>query len=450
MPDPMLQPVNPRLKFTLNFDPGAVPGADPEAWRLTIPAKPACYLLCDEHDQPILLATTGNLRNALMSRLAEGVSPREEKRDEGTKGHRDEGGGERDEGTKGHRDEVEEAEPFPPSSLRPFVPDPFSSPQSLSSRTDYRAITRIIRYRPCCSAFETDWTFLENVRSIHPRNYRTLIRHLRTHWITLDPRPRNKYPRLAVDTKLNFDGYCLGPIATSADAKQTIDALEDLCDLCRHHDILVQAPHGTACAYKEMGKCPAPCDGSITMNEYHRQIADAISLLTPGSVPGNKNRDDWLVRVQQQMRQAAAELKFELAARWKLKLERLAALDHPSLRWCRPLDQWRGLYLQPGSRKSAIRPFIITPGRIRFLGEITPKHRDQQLAWLQSHLPSLLNDATPPDELADPRMALIARHLMRDNAPGRWLPADQPIIPDTLFPTPEPRTPIPQPPAPNP
>lgn len=250
--DPMLQPVNPRLKFTLNFDPGVVsgvapgadPGADLETWRLTIPAKPACYLLRDAHEQPILLATTGNLRNALMSRLAEGVNPRDATDDDTA---------------------------------------------SSSKKTDYRAITRIIQYRPCCSAFETDWTFLENVRTIHPRDYRTLIRHWRTHWITLDPGPRNQYPRFAVDTKLNFEGHCIGPIAASADARQTIDALEDLCDLCRHHDILVQAPRGIACAYKEMGKCPAPCDGSITMNAYRQQINDAVILLTPGSnTPGSK------------------------------------------------------------------------------------------------------------------------------------------------------------------
>lgn len=408
--DPMLQPVNPRLKFTLNFDPGVVsgvapgadPGADLETWRLTIPAKPACYLLRDAHEQPILLATTGNLRNALMSRLAEGVNPRDATDDDTA---------------------------------------------SSSKKTDYRAITRIIQYRPCCSAFETDWTFLENVRTIHPRDYRTLIRHWRTHWITLDPGPRNQYPRFAVDTKLNFEGHCIGPIAASADARQTIDALEDLCDLCRHHDILVQAPRGIACAYKEMGKCPAPCDGSITMNAYRQQINDAVILLTPGSnTPGSNSRDAWIARVQQRMKQAAAELRFELAARWKLKLERLSALDHPSLRWCRPLDQWRGLYLQPGSRKSALRPFIITPGRIRFLGEITPKHRDQQLAWLQSHLPALLNDTTPPDELADHRMALFARHLMRDNAPGRWINPGEYAA--AMTPNPEPLSP--QPPAPSP
>ncbi|MFA7237695.1 MAG: UvrB/UvrC motif-containing protein [Phycisphaeraceae bacterium] len=413
MPDPMLQPVHPRLKFTLNFDTGSDPGTNPgagvipgvEAWRLAIPAKPACYLLCDANEQPILLATTGNLRNAMVHRLAEGVSPREE---------------ERDLGNEGMRDDASNGPASSPQSLS-------SPPQSLSSRTDYRAITRIIQYRPCCSAFETDWTFLENVRSIHPRNYRTLIRHWRTHWITMDPGAA--HPRFTPTTQPHFEGeLCIGPIAASADAKQTIDALEDLCDLCRHHDILVQAPHGIACAYKEMGKCPAPCDGSITMDEYRRRIDDAISLLVPGNAPpGSKNRDDWIARVRQQMKQAVAELRFEQAARWKLKLERLAALDHPSLRWCRPLDQWRGLYLQPGSRKSALRPFIITPGRIRFLGEITGKHRDQQIAWLQSHLPTLLNDATPPDELAAHRMALFARHLMRDNAPGRWLPADQPL-----------------------
>src|SRR5579862_7122183 len=40
------------------------------AWK-TIPAKKAVYLLVDSNDQPLLLATVGNLRAALQRRLAD-------------------------------------------------------------------------------------------------------------------------------------------------------------------------------------------------------------------------------------------------------------------------------------------------------------------------------------------------------------------------------------------
>ena len=50
-----------------------------------------------------------------------------------------------------------------------------------------------------------------------------------------------------------------------------------LRDLCRKHDILVQAPTGQACVYHEMGRCPAPCDGSMTLEEPSYSGLHALS-----------------------------------------------------------------------------------------------------------------------------------------------------------------------------
>ncbi len=58
--------VDPQLDDLLEVSPDA----DVESWRLSVPAKGACYLLEDEPGRAILLATTADLRQALVHRLS--------------------------------------------------------------------------------------------------------------------------------------------------------------------------------------------------------------------------------------------------------------------------------------------------------------------------------------------------------------------------------------------
>ena len=64
----------------------------------------------------------------------------------------------------------------------------------------------------------------------------------------------------------------LGPVEDKNVAGKLIEDIADWFDLCRYYHILVESPNAKACAYKEMGKCPAPCDGSISMPQYRRMI----------------------------------------------------------------------------------------------------------------------------------------------------------------------------------
>ena len=71
--------------------------------------------------------------------------------------------------------------------------------------------------------------------------------------------PQTDFPRYIKTTSLALStGVRFGPIDDKHAAARLIELLEDGFDLCRFYSILVQAPAGLACAYKEMGKCPAP------------------------------------------------------------------------------------------------------------------------------------------------------------------------------------------------
>src|SRR6185295_16204268 len=75
-------------------------------------------------------------------------------------------------------------------------------------------------------------------------------------------------------------GVFIGPIADKDTAGRLIERTIDAFDLCRYHHLLVQAPRATACAYKEMGRCPAPCDGSETMAGFRARTLAAAAHLT--------------------------------------------------------------------------------------------------------------------------------------------------------------------------
>lgn len=336
-------------------------GRDVEAWRLAVPGRGACYALEDADGRPVLLATVGNLRAALVRRLG------------------------------------------PPADDEP------------KRKIDYRTVTRRVRYRPVFSRFEADCVYLENVIRLFPKTYRRLIRRWKSSWLHVDP--HQSHPRfIATDKPTARTGQMLGPAPNQRSARRLIELLEELFDLCRYHEILVQSPRGAACAYKEMGKCPAPCDGTVSMDDYRRQIDEALAFVAGA-------RQARLDRWQQDMAEASAKLAFERAGQIKARLERAAAADAPDFAHLADLSTFRFLCVHRGSRKGRVRVMLATPGRFDFLGETTPKQLDAQLDWVveQARQVAAAPDG-PIDTVAVHRLGLVSWHLFNaQNQPGELL-----------------------------
>src|SRR5947207_15818153 len=99
----------------------------------------------------------------------------------------------------------------------------------------------------------------------------------------------------------------VGPVEDKHAAARLIELVEDLFDLCRYYNILLESPRGKACAYKEMGKCPAPCDGSIGIEHYRRMVEWSLSnLLHPAEI---------LRRHNERQQADAKMLRFETEAK---------------------------------------------------------------------------------------------------------------------------------------
>jgi excinuclease UvrABC nuclease subunit len=165
------------------------------------------------------------------------------------------------------------------------------------------------------------------------------------------------FPRMRRTSDLRDAGFdYAGPVRDKHAAERLIETVVDLFDLCRYHSVLVQAPGGKACAYKEMGKCPAPCDGSVPLSWYHGQMAEAFSFIAG---PG---RMQWKASTEAAMKAASGALNFEQAGRIKQRLSRAAMIEGEAFMHLGPLEEFAFLSLQPGQGKPYMEPWLIHPG----------------------------------------------------------------------------------------
>ena len=276
-------------------------------------------------------------------------------------------------------------------------------------RIDYRQIVRRARWRRVDSEFEADLIYLEAARRLFPDTYRSMTGY-RPAWF-VHVNPDTAFPRFIKTADLNLStGTYLGPLDSKGDAAKLIEQTQDLFDLCRFYSILVQAPDGPACAYKEMGKCPAPCDGSISMESYRQAVRWAAE-----SVP---NPAPLLADTTGRMRSAAAALNFEAAGRVKKYVEEIERLNDRKFRHVRPLEQFRWLSLQAGPREGTAKVFLITPQEVREVAGLL-----DEPAKASDLLRHVLDSAGEPSRqgVDAERVSAVSHHLFKPKSAGVYL-----------------------------
>ena len=269
-----------------------------------MPAKGVVYLLvsADEGvERPMLLATVGDLRAALQRRLAD--SPADVK----------------------------------------------------TKRLQYGQLCTRVYWRQVHSSFAANFWYGQAAHALFPETARALIPWRDSWWIAVErDAATTPFPRFRKTTNLSDPALAyVGPVRDKHVAARLIESLEDLFDLCRYHNILVQTPHGKACAYKEMGKCPAPCDGSESLGSYRARVDAALAFAA------NENREAWRAGVEAEMKAAAAEQEFEKAGRIKQRLQRAGLWSaNGGEEVARRLEEFAFLTLQPGKGKPWVEPWI--------------------------------------------------------------------------------------------
>ena len=358
----MSDPLPPGLfDAAASFDPAG----DLDAFARQVPARWVVYLLADEHDRPVQLLCVRNLRASLKRRLGLG-------------------------------EDATATEP--------------------SRRVDYRALVRRVHWRRVDSSFEADWHYYEAARHLFPGTYAGMVGFRPAWFVHVDPDA--EFPRYVRTTDLTpRPGLLVGPIENKQQAAALVELMEDAFDLCRYYNILVQAPNGQACAYKEMGKCPAPCDGSVSVGQYRRLVEwSGRVLVDPADAVREQTR---------RMRQAAGELRFETAGKIKAYVDQLSKLGVGPFRHVAAAADFQYLSIQRGPRSGTAKIALVTPGRIEPLLSVVgdgvrPAEVMRAALTTAADRPGIGTDPV----VAGERVGIVAHHLFAPakRASGVFLP----------------------------
>ncbi|MBQ5753575.1 MAG: excinuclease ABC subunit C [Alistipes sp.] len=167
---------------------------------------------------------------------------------------------------------------------------------------------------------ETDALLLENslIKSLQPR-YNILLKDDKSYpWIVLQNEP---FPRINSTRRLVRDGsQYFGPYGSVAAQKAVLGFIREVIPLrtCAFNLSQENIDKGryTTCLQYHIGNCKAPCIGAQSAEEYAAMIAMAVSVLK-GDLRPVKGY------IEEQMRRAAEELRFEQAQRFKSQLDAL-------------------------------------------------------------------------------------------------------------------------------
>lgn len=133
---------------------------------------------------------------------------------------------------------------------------------------------------------------------------------------------RQDFPRIEIVRRVKPDGATyLGPYIVGPSVQEELRLVYDLFPLrhCKKNIAHMQARGERPCLLHHVGKCCAPCSGTISREQYHAYLQEAIRLL-------NGRSGDLIPYLSQKMQEASDSLDFERAALLRDKLKATMAL----------------------------------------------------------------------------------------------------------------------------
>ena len=167
---------------------------------------------------------------------------------------------------------------------------------------------------------ETDALLLENslIKTLQPR-YNILLKDDKSYpWIAVTA---EEFPRILSTRQIVRDGsQYYGPYGSISAQRAVLDFIREVLPLriCRQkmtEESISKARH-TACLQYHLGNCKAPCISRCSRDEYKGYVDIATAVLKGDLRPVR-------TYLEGEMKRAAEELRFEVAARYKARLDAL-------------------------------------------------------------------------------------------------------------------------------
>jgi excinuclease ABC subunit C len=300
-------------------------------------------------------------------------------------------------------------------------------PDDKAARILHAASDIVWDYVP--SEFAAYLNELRQIRRFRPHfNYRgNVTRRSVLIKISGDPAPR----MYAGATVARDDARCYGPFRSMSRTLEAVRTLNDLLGLrdCKAEMPAVFAgqgdlfdqPRQAGCMRHEFGFCSGPCAGFVTERDYRRQVETAMAFLEGRTIQP-------IDRVVQAMQEAAAQARFEVAARWREKFEQLEWVLAATIRARTARDLLTFVYHDPGDFGDD-RAYLVRQGVVRasFPYPSTPIEHEAFRAVVAAEAAQPVPPAGPlPIESIDEILLVMSwfrahpEALRRTSAFGEW------------------------------
>lgn len=141
--------------------------------------------------------------------------------------------------------------------------------------------------------------------------------------------PQEKFPRFFFE-RVRKDDNCLyfGPFPHAYSLRETICFLEKRFGLRSCQCAEPCSDDHKHCLQDVLRDCTAPCVGSISEEDYHQRVEQALSILR-----GEESARALLKELDAKMREAAEKLDFEAAAKWRDMMGHIKVVLEPTRRF---------------------------------------------------------------------------------------------------------------------
>lgn len=223
----------------------------------------------------------------------------------------------------------------------------------------YRMVSQIDDFEVILCDTEIEALTLENtkIKQYTPK-YNILLKDSKSYpyiKVTMD----QEYPRISMTRKRISDGAkYFGPYSGTSVVYGVIGILErtlgiPMCKRVFPRDIGKERP----CIYKQLGRCVAPCDGSISQNDYYKLMQCAVNIL-------KGNTKDAVKALTEQMYDHAENERFEEAARCRDGIESMKHLGEGQKVVGGPDDEFDVIAVYGDDLSTSISIFYIRSGII--------------------------------------------------------------------------------------
>jgi len=175
-----------------------------------------------------------------------------------------------------------------------------------------KMVSLVVRFEYIVTDSELEALVLENnLIKEHSPKYNTLLKDDKT-YPYIKVTVGEEYPRILFSREIKKDkSKYFGPYKSAMAVKDTIELLNKLfklrtCNRRLPRDIGLERP----CLNYHIKQCTAPCQGYVDKEQYRQQAAEALDFL-------NGNYNKILKDLEQQMNEAADQMAFEEAARFR-------------------------------------------------------------------------------------------------------------------------------------